>query len=961
MGMGSGPVSLVKGPICRRSRSFHPAFSTVTSLSLRRPAEYNPHMDPIPAPEVDAWLRSGGIVVAASDRGARAIRAAFHRARRAEGLSAWPAPRIMDWNVFVRAEFDSRSNDARLALNATQEKSLWSRIVGDSEPTAGWLDAPRRRLADLAMQAHHLLCAYAPNLLKSSARNGWQQDAGVFSRWLSTFDERCKLEGLLSTSRLPLELLPLLESDPSNRPALVLAGFDRLLPLQQQILNAWGDWRPIAPTDPAPNVRFYIAPNEQMELAASALWCDQNLAANPHARLLIIAQDGHQRRGEIERAFLKHVGTALPLRFEFSLGVPLGQVALARTASLLLHWLDGVLEEHEIDWLFASSIAFAKPEEAFALQSYMRGLRRQGLQRTRWTLNALLRQPVASAPAQIGWTQRIAAAQTLLRRAKSKGQGPLDWAALVPQLLETIGWPGSGQLTSAEFQAASRWQQALDVCGSLGFDGRRMTWEEFLSELARALSETLFAEESQDAPILIAGPAESAGLNADAIWFLGADEDAWPPSGTTNPLLPIEAQREARMPHAAPQVDWDLAQSIAHRLLASAQHICFSYARQRDGVEMRPSRLVTQLTPALQPLPAELIPKVPPPPRTIAFEDTSRIALAAAPIKKGSAQLSLFDDLCLQPEPVKTREIPGGSTVLTSQSQCAFKAFAIARLGAQSWDFAEAGLTASQRGQLLHAVLHSLWGGPPAGIRTFNQLQNLGADLRAFVESHVRRVLAEEMPAGAREQMPPRYLELEQYRLTSLITEWLEYERTRLPFEVEATEVDSTTTIAGLTLKLRLDRIDRLNDGSKLVIDYKSGNVSSKSWELPRPDDIQLPLYAEFALPADSELGGLVFAKVRPGDMAFTGKVANAPASLNGSLKGSSGLAKNPLTPRQLTEWKSAIEQLARDFLAGRADVDPREYPNTCERCGLFTLCRVLERADELESEDEDYAKVDDE
>jgi hypothetical protein len=34
---------------------------------------------------------------------------------------------------------------------------------------------------------------------------------------------------------------------------------------------------------------------------------------------------------------------------------------------------------------------------------------------------------------------------------------------------------------------------------------------------------------------------------------------------------------------------------------------------------------------------------------------------------------------------------------------------------------------------------------------------------------------------------------------------------------------------------------------------------------------------------------------------------------------------------------------MARDFLAGRAEVNPREYPETCEKCGLQTLCRVLE------------------
>ena len=120
-------------------------------------------------------------------------------------------------------------------------------------------------------------------------------------------------------------------------------------------------------------------------------------------------------------------------------------------------------------------------------------------------------------------------------------------------------------------------------------------------------------------------------------------------------------------------------------------------------------------------------------------------------------------------------------------------------------------------------------------------------------------------PLRLSERMPRRYLELEEQRLTRLVTEWLDYEAARMDFEVAETEVKRTVHIDGLTFDLRLDRIDRLNEDSLLVIDYKSGDVSPKSWELPRPDDVQLPLYAGFALGEDEKLGGLVFAKVRPG------------------------------------------------------------------------------------------------
>lgn len=524
------------------------------------------------------------------------------------------------------------------------------------------------------------------------------------------------------------------------------------------------------------------------------------------------------------------------------------------------------------------------------------------------------------------WVERVAKVKLRLNEFARKVQAPLEWAELVPGLLQDAGWPGDHPLSSAEFQAARRWQQALETAGSIGFDGRRIDWKDFLSVLARTLEETLFAAESHDAPIQIAGPAESAGLDADAIWFLGASEAAWPAGGATHPLLPPEVQREAQMPHASPQLDWDLAQAITTRLLSSADEVHFSYARQVKGTEARPSRLIAQIAGAPQPLPAELLTGAALDPLTIAFEDASQI-------------------------PYPLGKVAGGASIMTYQSQCPFKAFATARLGAQSWQAAEAGLTPMQRGNLLHEVLHAIWGGPPRGIRNHADLVKIG-DRQAWVAGHVERVFLEEIGPGLRGRMPARYLQLEQKRLIRLVSEWLEYESTRVPFEVLETEARREIAIEGLSFSLRLDRLDRLNDGSVLVIDYKTGDVSPKLWNLPRPDDVQLPLYARFGL-EDEELGGLVFAKVRPGALEFTGCVGAPEATLLPGLKGSSSLMKNQMTAEQLLDWRDYIERLARDFVAGRAEVNPREAPQTCERCGLQTLCRVQEKQITFADEDE--------
>jgi ATP-dependent helicase/nuclease subunit B len=875
--------------------------------------------------ETDAWLRQGGFVVAASERAARALSAAFHRRRRSEGLSAWPAPQITDWKSFVRAAWQERSRDGELLLNRTQEQSLWADLAAGDVRLATRLAGPRYRLADLAMDAHELLCGYSPGYLRARSRTGWQNDAAAFGRWLDGFLSICQRDRLLSPARLPLKLVALLEGDEAgknSRAPLLLAGFDRILPMQKAVFDAWGVWQP-APTGERSNlIRFHEAAHGQAELAACALWAKRRIASNPEARLLVITHEAAKRRGEMERAFLHSVGAT---GFEFSLGVPLGKVPLPRAGLTLLNWLAAPVAEHELDWLFSTGRSTREASEDRGLQEAMRGLRARGMQRPEWSLQASTVGSFADA-GTVGharasslpsaWTARMVEATERLAKF-GELRSPVEWAEFVPRVMDIAGWPGVKTLSSAEFQAAHRFQQAIEACGSLGFDGRRMGFFEFFNALERAMAETLFAVESGDASILIAGPAESAGLTADGLWFLGASEDSWPQGGSIHPLLPIEVQREAGMPHTTAMRDWDVAQVVTQRLLTSCDDVNFSYSRQMEGLESRPSRLVMNLAGPPQEIGAEFDPEPATAVRTEWWHDSGAVPFAGG-------------------------EVSGGSAVMTAQSNCSFKAFASARLGAVGWEAAQAGLTPSQRGQLLHAVMHRVWAGKPDGIRTSVDLLGI-PDRESWVARHVARVFADpnHLPKGMRERMPARYLQLEEQRLTRLIAAWLDFEATRVPFEVLETEGRQTATIAGLTFQLRMDRLDRLNDESVLVIDYKTGDMKPKTWELDRPEDVQLPLYAGFALTEDQPLGGLVFAKLRPGCNEFAGRVGAPASTLFSGLKANTALMRECLTLEQVMDWRDHLEKLARDFLAGRAEVNPRDPPKTCERCGLHSVCRI--------------------
>ena len=892
---------------------------------------------------LDVWLRDGGLVIASSDRSARVIQAAYHRRRRAEGLSAWPAPNIVDWKNFARSAWEERNTDGLLLLNPAQEQALWANIIQSDQNLATTLPPSVRRLASMAMNAHDLLCSYAPHLLRDEARISWDQDAGAFSEWLSTFNQQCRNHRFISQSRVPLVLLSALREDISPRPPLRLAGFDRILPVQRELFDAWGSWQPFESAHLRAQIHFHSLRDTQAEFEACAHWCHRQIVASSEIRLLVITQDQARDRGEIERAFLRYSPPgATPPAFEFSLGVPIARVPFARSALLLLRWLQGTLHENELDWLFASGLA-ASSEESVALQACMRALRRHDLQRPHWTLEAFLTAEYISSSIPRDWSRRIIAAQRSLRDAPHT-QSPTDWSDKITHLLATMGWTGSLPQTSVDFQAQRRWTQALDTAGSLGFDGRSISRHEFLTELEQSAEDILFAPQSTDAPIQIAGPAESAGLTADAIWFLGADEDSWPAVAATHPFLPLHVQRDFAMPHASPLDDWQFSATITTRLLVSAPQVHFSFSQQKEDVESRPSRLINQFAGQPQPLPADLLPPAHQPHIATSSADSSVV-------------------------PFTANHLHGGAAVLSSQSQCPFKGFATARLAANSWDAAESGLSAKQRGKLLHDALHSIWSGKRPGIKKHEELIAI-KNLDAFVRTHVKVALQSGIPSHIREQMPPLYLELEETRLIRLISEWLEFEKTRVPFTVEETESNRAVTIAGLTINLRLDRVDRLLDESHLVIDYKTGGVDPKSWDLPRPDDVQLPLYKLYGLePLQPSLfdtiaggparGGLVFARVRTGQTCFAGRVANPLATIDRNLKGNNALVKRKLTAQDESDWKEYLKQLTDNFIHGRAEVDPRDYPRTCKYCGLQSICRIQEPENRTPMEEEETEEND--
>jgi hypothetical protein len=175
---------------------------------------------------------------------------------------------------------------------------------------------------------------------------------------------------------------------------------------------------------------------------------------------------------------------------------------------------------------------------------------------------------------------------------------------------------------------------------------------------------------------------------------------------------------------------------------------------------------------------------------------------------------------------------------------------------------------------------------------------------------------------------------LEQRRLESLLARWLDIEKTRAAFVVLKPEEERIISLGGLEVRTRVDRIDDLNGGGEIILDYKTGIVKTTGWDSDRPDEPQLPLYCATS---ERPINGAAFAVIRIGELAFRGIADN-----NAALPGLKKMTTQPVSFAELVaDWRRILERLAADFRAGVAIVDPK--PGACEHCGLTTLCRIRE------------------
>jgi hypothetical protein len=308
---------------------------------------------------------------------------------------------------------------------------------------------------------------------------------------------------------------------------------------------------------------------------------------------------------------------------------------------------------------------------------------------------------------------------------------------------------------------------------------------------------------------------------------------------------------------------------------------------------------------------------------------------------KGPA-LEAFDDTQGVAVDIR-RPVGGGVRPLELQAECAFHAYGEIRLAAKALETPAPGVSAQERGMLLHKALELVW----LKLKDhFPMLPTETAVLLPTIADSVAAAVVHVFRGYGPVELQPA-IEREKHRLEKLIEDLLNTERDRPKFTVEALEVRRSVNIAGGQFDLRIDRIDSIEGGGYAILDYKSGASRPLRWQ---GEDVRDPqLLAYLMAERGREVVALANVTLANGRAKFHGK-----SSHKGLLPGVNGLpGMNPtkVPVEQISaawheetgRWLHGLQILAAEYIAGHATVEPSS--DACRHCQLTTLCRRVELA----------------
>ena len=859
-----------------------------------------------------SWaLETGATLIVPSAQRAAAVYLADAAERLARGQRAWRSPDVQPYGGWLEREAWRAAEAGRSPrpLRAAEEWLLWQQALAAALPG----EAHAAGLAESLQAAARLLYDWniSPALLRAEAG----AECALLGRTLELVEERCRELQALPSHRLAASL-------PVRTEPLHFAGFSECTRARGALLRERGAHEHAGAAGRA-RILCASARDDAHELDLLAHWCRERLRAEPASRLLVILPDLAQRQAPSLRRLRESLAgaalieTSAPLEGWLAVegGAALAHDGLARHALTGLKLLLQAVPAEELStWLRAPCCGIAQAGERAQLDVWLR--RVLAVEVTAAALNERL---TAAPSALEAPAQHLRRALEQALRALGAPDAPAgigEWMHRFAAVLAALDWPGGRALTSPEQQTRTRFEALLAECTALGAHLAPLPAARALSILDQLAARTAFQPATGDCAVTVSSALADPIVRYDGIWVAGLHAESFPESQRLNPFLPPAAQRAAGIPGASAAGMLARARRLLEAWQASAPELVVSWPQLSEDRHNRPSPLIAQL------------------PRLEAWQ-SGAIPHSVAHRLHASARLERLTDEVGLAWPAGS-PLPSGTRALEFQGRCAFRAHAELRLRAEALAAPRPGIDPRERGRLLHRALELLWS-ELGDSRGLERLQCAGTLERTLGECVTRA--AAEVFAGEPHTGTAADRQRECRRAVRVLRAAARAERERGPFRIQALELRRALTLGDASLEVRIDRIDALEDGTQVLIDYKSGRGPLPQWLGARLIDAQLPAYL---LAAPGPVRALALLRLAPERALYRGLAAQA-GRLPGLevLSAPPGEAPEAAWAAQERRWQEQLEHLAGQFRSGAARRDPA--PQACRLCHLHALCRIAE------------------
>jgi ATP-dependent helicase/nuclease subunit B len=826
-------------------------------------------------------LRGSSQIVTASRRLARQLATEFGQQQQASGKLAWQSPAVYAWQDWMAVLLASAEGPDALPtrINTHQSRVLWERCLRRE------INDPLLNISMLVRQSRDSWTRLREFLvpLDECERAAQGKDQRIFARAAANYVSILSRENWIDDASVADLVTSLVRSGRIELPPrLTVAGFDRVVPQVSRLLEAASNaGTPVEHRQEADNAakgKLLSFENTDSELRAAGAWCRQMLQQDPHQRVAVVVTNLEQdaeRHSRLVREGLSPGWQWGSKRYRAAVNVSFGrklsEYPACAIALLLLRWLHSELTSHEVSLLLRSTVTGRR--ELGGRSRLELQLRR--LPDRHWTPAMLLREfEGREKSADTGdWLARLEALDKL-RKELPRRESPSVWAVLFDTTLNRFNWPGDESLDSEAFQLVNRWRELLNDLARLELVSPSLTAAEALGRLMTMAGETVFQPEVEDTLVQLLGPQEAAGMEFDQIWVSGLSSASWPPPGRPLALVSRTLQRSHGMPDAEPQDTLEYARRVLARLAASAPAYACSYALTDGDAQQTATGLLAE-------------------------HDLETGAVVTDP-GWHAATLVTTSDTCIEksdPVPAVTgdEQVSGGAASLQRQLEEPFSAFVMGRLGVRTLQAISQGLVASFRGNLIHDALYRLYRDIPAQaeITAWDQDETSRRIERAADSAFSRHELNADVVLRA-------LLQLEKRRVCKLLQRVVALDQSRDSFRIAAVEQSLTATIEGIRLKIRVDRIDHVENGELVILDYKTGTRKQFLAGDGAPRDMQLVVYACAVTEPVSDLG-IVNVDSRAVDIDGAGRMLTPDLDWNSAL----------------TEWRERVEAGAVEMHRG--------------------------------------------